>query len=110
MDFDSYQQSTRETAKFPTNHMPAPIYCCMGMAGETGECLEKVKKVYRDRDGVYSPEDIEAITLELGDVLYYLASVAYEINVPLSEVARKNQEKLRSRKQRNVISGSGDFR
>lgn len=52
----------------------------------------------------------EALKKELGDVLYGLARVAREIGVPLSEIAEQNMTKLRSRKERGVIQGSGDER
>jgi len=50
------------------------------------------------------------IVKELGDVMWYLAGIARYLDVDLSEVAEGNIEKLASRKQRGVISGSGDNR
>jgi len=42
--------------------------------------------------------------------MWYLAGIARYLDVDLSEVAEGNIEKLSSRKQRGVISGSGDNR
>jgi len=52
----------------------------------------------------------EEIAKELGDVLWYLAQMASELGASLEDVARGNIEKLRSRKERGMISGSGDNR
>ena len=51
----------------------------LGLAGETGEVMEKVKKMIRDKNGVFSPtpEDLEELKKELGDVLWYLSALAF---------------------------------
>ena len=84
----------------------------LGLAGETGEVMEKVKKMIRDKNGVFSPtpEDLEELKKELGDVLWYLSALAFYNGIDLDDVARVNLDKLRSRKQRNQIHGSGDNR
>lgn len=84
----------------------------LGLAGETGEVMEKVKKMIRDKDGVFSPtpEDITELKKELGDVLWYLSALAFYNGIDLDDVARANLDKLRSRKERNQIHGSGDNR
>lgn len=82
----------------------------LGLTGEAGETADKIKKILRDKDGVVSDEDRESISKELGDVLWYLASIARYLDLPLSEVASKNVAKLEDRYQRNKIHGSGDER
>ena len=84
----------------------------LGLAGETGEVMEKIKKMIRDKNGVFSPtpEDITELTKELGDVLWYLSALAFYNGIDLDDVARANLDKLRSRKERNQIHGSGDNR
>jgi NTP pyrophosphatase (non-canonical NTP hydrolase) len=78
----------------------------MGMCGEAGEISNKVKKVMRDGKEL----DIEDIKHELGDVLWYVASFATVLGIDLEEVAQANIDKLKSRKERGVIGGSGDNR
>jgi NTP pyrophosphatase (non-canonical NTP hydrolase) len=109
MTFEEYQKKSRETAMYPEvgNNF---IYPTLGLAGESGEVAEKIKKVLRDDSGVVSPEKKEELKKELGDVLWYLAQISTEIGLSLEEVATFNIEKLQSRKQRNMISGSGDNR
>jgi NTP pyrophosphatase (non-canonical NTP hydrolase) len=43
-------------------------------------------------------------------VLWYVAQIATELGLDLNEIAEQNLEKLLSRKQRGVLSGSGDER
>jgi len=71
---------------------------------------DKVKKVMRDRAGVFDAEVRDDLRLELGDVLWYVAQLATELGLDLEDVATANLEKLASRAARNVISGSGDRR
>ena len=82
----------------------------LGLAGEGGEVLDKFKKIIRDKDGIVSPEDREEIGKELGDTLWYVATVARYLDIPLSKIAEKNLDKLESRFERGKLSGSGDNR
>ena len=47
---------------------------------------------------------------EIGDVLWYCAALAKDLNMPLAKIAAKNKEKLLSRKERGTLQGSGDDR
>ena len=47
---------------------------------------------------------------ELGDCLWFVASIAKLYNVKLSDIAKMNIEKLEGRLQRGTIGGSGDER
>ena len=109
VDLKTYQQRSRETARYP-DAGANPIYPTLGLCGEAGEVADKVKKVIRDRDGVFSPEVIAALQLELGDVLWYVAQLATELGLELEAVAQANLDKLASRAARNVIAGDGDLR
>jgi NTP pyrophosphatase (non-canonical NTP hydrolase) len=109
-EFDAYQAQTATTAIYPEagqQTLPAITYLALGLAGETGEVVEKIKKLLRDGD---SPAKREEIVKEMGDVLYYLARLAAELNVPFSTIAANNLEKLQSRLQRQQLHGNGDNR
>lgn len=101
MSFNDYQEWTRTTAIYPVQEYPM-----LGIAEEVGELLGKIAKYYRD--GGQMP--YEAITKEAGDVLWMLSRILDDLGITLEEAAGANVEKLESRKQRNVISGSGDDR
>lgn len=82
----------------------------LGLVGESGEMAEKFKKLIRDKQGRISDEDRQEIIKELGDILWYVNSVALQLDSSLEEVASHNLEKVLSRKERDVIKGSGDNR
>jgi NTP pyrophosphatase (non-canonical NTP hydrolase) len=109
MDFNEYQQKSRKTAGYPAIGHPV-IYPTLGLVNEAGEVAGKIKKVFRDKGGEISPETREALKAELGDVLWYIAQVCTELEIPLDEVAAANIEKLYSRLERGKIQGDGDNR
>ena len=109
MEMNSYQDAARKTAAYP-DVGSKPIYPTLGLTGEAGEVADKVKKVIRDRGGVFDADTREAIKLELGDVLWYVAQLASELGYDLNEVADANLQKLSSRAARGRIGGSGDQR
>jgi NTP pyrophosphatase (non-canonical NTP hydrolase) len=109
MLISDYQELSRRTAAYPGAGENI-VYPTLGLAGEAGEVAEKVKKLLRDDGGILSEERRDALAGELGDVLWYVAQVATEAGLDLEEIAQGNLDKLLSRKQRGVLSGSGDRR
>ena len=109
MDLRAYQQRSRETARYP-DAGANPIYPTLGLCGEAGEVADKVKKVLRDAEGRFDDGVRDDLRLELGDVLWYVAQLATELDLDLADIAAANLEKLASRAARNVIGGSGDRR
>jgi NTP pyrophosphatase (non-canonical NTP hydrolase) len=109
MNFNDYQTKSRHTAKYPAIGHPV-IYPTLGLVNEAGEVAGKIKKVFRDKEGQISEETREALKAELGDVLWYVAQVATELNLSLDEIAEYNIDKLYDRLQRGKISGDGDNR
>lgn len=85
--------------------------CYVGLGlGEVGECQGKIKKIIRDSGGIITNQHREMIGKELGDVLWYVAGVCSEMGISMRDVAYENTLKLKSRKERGVIGGSGDER
>jgi NTP pyrophosphatase (non-canonical NTP hydrolase) len=110
MDIDRYQDMAAITSKTDYWGLDSLVYFTLGLTGEAGEVADKIKKIYRDKQGVLSPEDREAIISEMGDVLWYIAMLADELDVDLSVVAHNNITKLRDRQVRGTLRGSGDDR
>ena len=108
MKLNDYQKMALETAIYP--HEYKVIYPALGMAGEAGEVADKVKKIIRDNSSKINNEKALEIAKEIGDVLWYCATMANDLGFDLETIAKMNYEKLRSRQQRGVISGNGDNR
>ena len=109
MEFSEYEDLIRKTAIYPRRGNNI-VYPALGIAGEAGEVADKVKKIERDKQGIWDREDKYAIGKELGDVLWYVTAEALELGLTLEEVAKGNMEKLLGRRERGTLSGSGDDR
>lgn len=108
MTFDEYETEASSTRIY--NEGIKVIYPTIGLAGETGEVADKVKKVIRDHGGSFDESNRKEIAKELGDVLWYLTSIANDLGYSLEDIAKMNIEKIKSRQRRDVIHGEGDNR
>lgn len=109
MDFKTYQKETRRTAFYP-KIIAGFVYPTLGLVGEAGEVAEKIKKIFRDDDGILTDERKDLIKKELGDVLWYLSQIATEMELDLEDIAQSNLTKLLSRLERDKLTGDGDNR
>lgn len=110
MNLNDYQNRAELTAIYPNKGTIYGLcYTALGL-GEAGEVQNKVKKLLRDDNGVISEEKRKAIAKELGGNLWYIAMCARELKYSLEEIAQINLDELNSRKERNVLQGSGDNR
>ena len=98
---DEYQNKAKETAIYPKKD--ALPYLVLGLTSEAGEVAGKAKKLIRD--GTQS--DLAA---EIGDVLWYCAMLATELNVCLGKLMENILDKLYNRTTRGTLHGSGDNR
>lgn len=111
MTFDEYQKQSKSTAQYSDFFKSAPwVYLALGLAGEAGEVVDKLKKVGRNNNGVFTDEAKLELQKEFGDVLWYLSQLCEELGLSLDEVARLNRAKLEDRKVRDVIKSRGDNR
>ena len=108
MNLNEYQKQARSTAIYPKN--ATVIYPALKIAGEAGEVAELVGKAIRDDSGIIFEDGREKIKKELGDVLWYIANIACDLNIALEDIAITNIKKLADRKERNKLHGSGDNR
>ena len=74
----------------------------MGLCGESGECVDMVKK-YRFQG---HEMDKAHLAKELGDVAWYLAEAATALDVPLETVFQDNLDKLRQRYPNGFDTGA----
>jgi len=119
VDFNSYQNMAGKTDLMSGKYdgerpllYPVWVYYVLGMCSEAGEVSDKVKKFFRDGD--VDPGEYDAlvreVSIELGDVLWYIARLADAMGVELDDVASANLKKLSDRMDRGKLRGSGDER
>lgn len=77
----------------------------LGLAGETGEVVEHIKKYYRGPNKINK----EALTLELGDLLFYLVGVAHYFDITLEDVAYNNVKKLTKRHKKKSEGAASEL-
>jgi NTP pyrophosphatase (non-canonical NTP hydrolase) len=107
LTLNQYAERAMATAVY-TDIVPDRLsYACLGLVEEAGEVAGKRKKQLRDGDKGPSRADM---IKELGDVLWYAAAVARELDVSLEDVAQANLSKLASRAEKGTIHGQGDDR
>ncbi len=76
----------------------------LGLAGEVGEIVELVKKeIFHKKKA-----SRETITDELGDLFWYLDALADEYGIELSDILRRNVEKLKRRYPNGFVEGGGE--
>lgn len=114
MTFDEYQAKAQSTNLTPTEDPQVLSIGFMdkvlGLVGEGGEFADKVKKILRDKQGNWDDSDKDELIKELGDVLWYIATLAPLLGTTMDEVASRNIDKLASRNQRGKLTGKGDNR
>lgn len=89
MTIQQYQEFAKENWQ-PGND---EITFALGLAGETGEVLDIIKKARRDQ----KPIDRQHLAEELGDVCWYIANLCTAYNLPLEGILAKNVRKLNTR-------------
>ena len=107
-DLDMYQKVALTTAIYPREQ--AIIYPTLGLTGEAGEVANKVKKIIRDGSNFKDEKLVSEIKAEIGDCLWYIAVLANDFDIKLSDIASTNLIKLENRKKKDTIRGSGDKR
>lgn len=113
MNFNDYQKqalTTAYTSSSYTDTLMDKTIWVMGIAGESGEVVEKWKKIVAYKDGELAGEDIQNLKKELGDIIWYIAVFAHSLGLEFDDIIQMNVDKLKDRKNRGVIKGAGDNR
>ena len=95
---NEYQRNAMRTASGISTSCPENLLLqgVMGMSGEAGEALDIVKKIMFQGHELNEATK-EHLIRELGDVLWYVATTAQALDVPLETVMQVNIDKLRAR-------------
>lgn len=89
MNLSKYQELAVSTLGPDRN----PLMLALGVGGEAGEVMEIIKKGHRPNKTV----DIPHLKEEIGDVLWYLATLGDTYGLNLDEIAVENIAKLKKR-------------
>lgn len=107
MTFNQYAAKADVFATY--NKELGPYYTILGLCGEVGEVANRLKKIYRDNNGVLTKEATKDLAYELGDVLWYISQSASQLGLTLEQIAELNIAKLYKRKYgKNIVSPSTD--
>ena len=91
-------------------NMATLLTSVIGMMAEAGEFAEVVKKKVFQADTQFTDDEVFHMKRELGDVLWYCASLATDLNLTLGMIAAQNEKKLSDRQKAGTLGGSGDTR
>lgn len=108
LNFNDYQKIAKTTAIYPDEYKI--IYPALSLVGEAGEVANKVKKIVRDGEDKMSSDWKQQLASEIGDVLWYCAALASDLNMSLGAIASQNKDKLEARLKKGTLQGSGDKR
>lgn len=90
INFAVYQRAAVATAASTATDPLNLAVLALGVAGEAGEVADLIKK----HVGHGHPLDVPKVSKELGDVLWYVAVLAYTLELDLAQIAVENIEKL----------------
>lgn len=130
LSFNEYQKAAAETAIYRQSiekyvyslgipddgkaqeltNLLCTAYVILGLAGEAGEVAGAFKKVIRDGGAQLTEEKKKELLKENGDVTWYNSQMSGELGENYATTASNNINKLLDRKERGVLSGSGDNR
>lgn len=106
---EEYHSFSATTAQYPhagTGDDREFSYLALGLAGETGEAVDVIKKALR-REQLTS-QDIQKLKGELGDILYYWTRICYAANLSPADIMRHNVDKLTERNSTGQIKDRND--
>lgn len=106
ISFGGYLDAVSRTAADGVDNDPnvTLTHWALGLAGEAGEVIELVKK----QAFTGQPFDQNRMAEELGDVLWYLAALAWSVGIDLDDVAKRNVQKLEKRYPAGFVLGGGN--
>ena len=93
MNFNEYQQLAMRTSGNKGGPQSLLLNAALGLAGETGEFIDHVKKHLFHGHSL----DNSFLIKELGDVMWYIAQAATGLGISLEEIAETNIDKLKKR-------------
>ena len=93
MTFDEYQDQALRYVNPALDLNQQMIDGAMGLCGEAGETIERIKKYIGQGHGL----SLAALAEEIGDALWYMAELAGSQGIRLDDIAAKNLRKIQQR-------------
>ena len=106
-EFQCFMDSIQHHWPQTTNNL---AFRAIELAGETGEVVEKCKKVIRDRNSQPTVEDLDAIGKEIGDVVISANNLCTLLGLDFGAVMEQAKRKMEARVATKTTLGSGDDR
>lgn len=96
MEFSEYQNKAKSTIQdYVKGKEVNKIVPFLGLIGEAGSVITELKKNLRDGNAYINYTN--KLQEELGDVLWYIATIATENNLLLEDIAKDNLHKIKDR-------------
>lgn len=103
MNFKEYQKEASKTIQDYTKIKDAgSLIPFLGLIGEAGSVISELKKSLRDGDSYTNYNN--KLKEELGDVLWYISTIATQYNLGLEDIANGNLDKIMDRFDNSVTS------
>ena len=108
MDFNFYQDEAKKTIqKNSSNGDSTEIVPFLGIIGEIGSVVSQLKIKLRVGDSYVAYKS--KLGEELGDVLWYLSTIASQNDLILEEIAERNLDKIKDRFLTDESASFADF-
>lgn len=95
LTFEEYQERAKDTDQKAEDDEQGLLIALLGLVGEAGSLATEYKKRLRDGEAHRGFKD--EVGEELGDLMWYIATIATRSGLSLGDVAKKNLEKTRAR-------------
>lgn len=107
--FRAYTEQTDIVAVYPdagTSSHTEMAYLALGLAGETGECVDVIKKIFRD--GAHNDQNLhelrrQKVLGEMGDIMWYYCRLLRYFGLEIDDVLDMNINKLMERKAKDEL-------
>lgn len=103
VNFETYQDQAKQTIQtYPGGDTVQATVPFLGIVGEVGSVISELKKRYRDGENYKQFQ--ENLKEELGDVLWYISTIASQNELSLSSIASFNLDKIQGRFSKHSYS------
>jgi NTP pyrophosphatase (non-canonical NTP hydrolase) len=95
MTLEEYQKEANKTAAYPCRGDNL-LFLILGLAGEIGEVSDCVKNNYNCNENEFSGSGEKKLISQLGDALWYISQIAFELGISIEDIAKRNVKKINS--------------